>query len=369
MDLAFEYRLYPTNDQKVLFTKTFGCSRFVFNKTLDLRQKLYNQGVKRSIFDFIKMLPEWKQEYKWLTEVDSIALQQSLRDLDKAYIGNWKHNRGFPKFKSKKNRKQSYRTNNVQIGENFIKLPKIGKVKARISRPIQGKILSATIKRTATNKYFISICCTDVPEKESALNNAIGLDVGIKSLIITSAGKIFDNPKNTKKYEKKLAKEQRRLSRKKKRSKNYQKQRVKVAKVHEKITNSRKDTIHKATSAITKENKLVCTEDLAVKNMMKNHKLAKALADSSFSEIIRQLEYKTKWRGGTLQKVDRFFPSSKLCSNCGYKSPQMPLEIRQWTCPQCGSHHDRDINAAKNILAEGLRLGSAGHAQTAPRSS
>ena len=375
MELAFKYRIYPNATQRETIAKTFGCCRWVYNHTLAMRKQAYEKGEKvQHINEYIKQIPAWKKDKdtNWLKDADSMALQQSLRDLDKAYKNFFRNpgKTGFPKFKSKRNR-QNYRTNNIQIlDKNHVKLPKLGVVKARISRPHQGRILSATVKQTPSGKYFVTVCCTDVPLKDCAPNNtAVGIDVGIKSLLVCSDEQIFDNPKNAKKYEKKLAREQRKLSRKKKGSKNRNKQRIRVARLHEKIANSRNDNMHKATSKLASENQVVCVEDLNAKGMMSNHKLAKSVGDAAFGEIVRQLEYKCKLHAGHLQKVDRWYPSSKTCNSCGHIEDEMPLHVRKWKCPACHTEHDRDMNAAKNILAEGLRLlsnknGSAGLAQT-----
>ncbi len=375
MELSFKYRIYPNATQRTTIAKTFGSCRWVYNHALAMRKKAYENGEKLThINEYIKQIAVWKKDEEtcWLKDADSIALQQSLRDLDKAYRNFFRkpNKTGFPKFKSKRNR-SSYRTNNIQIvDKNHVKLPKLGIVKARISRPPQGRILSATLKLSSSGKYFVTVCCTDVPLKKRAPNNtAIGLDVGIKSLLVCSDKQVFDNPKNTKKFEKKLAREQRKLSRKKKGSNNRNKQRIRLARLHEKIANSRNDNIHKVTSKLTSENQVVCVEDLNVKGMLSNHKLARAVGDAAFGEIVRQLEYKCKLRLGHLQKVDRWYPSSKTCSSCGHIENEMPLQVRTWTCSVCHVKHDRDINAAKNILVEGLYLltkenGSAGLAQT-----
>ena len=375
MELTFEYRIYPNATQRETIAKTFGCCRWVYNRALSIRKQAYENNKKNiSIYDIKKLLPSWKADSKtcWLQEADSMALQESIRDLGKAYKNFFRNpvKTGFPKFKSKRNR-QSYRTNNIQVlDKNHVKLPKLGVVKARISRPHQGRILSATVKQTPSGKYFVTVCCTDVPLRKCASNNtAVGIDVGIKSLLVCSDKQVFNNPKNTKKYEKKLVREQHKLSHKKKGSNNWNKQRIRVARIHEKIANSRNDNMHKATSKLTNENQVVCVEDLNAKGMMSNHKLAKSVGDAAFGEIVRQIEYKCKLRAGHLQKVDRFYPSSKTCNSCGHVKDEMPLQVRKWKCPVCHTEHDRDLNAAKNILAEGLRLlsnknGSVGHTQT-----
>lgn len=375
MELSYEYRIYPNAAQRETIARTFGCCRFVYNRALAVRKEAYDAGEEvPGIFDCIKMIPKWKAdpETAWLKEADSTALQQSLRDLGKAY-GNFFRapgKVGFPRFKSKRAR-QSYRTNKVEvIDSRHVKLPKLGAVKARLSRMPEGRVLSATVKQVPSGKYYVSLCCTGVPTADPAPEGtAVGVDVGVESLMTLSDGTKVENPKATGKLERKLAREQRRLSRKKKGSSNRERQRVRVARVQEKAANVRKDAIHKATSKLASENQAVCLEDLNVKGMLRNRRLAKAVADASFSEIARQLEYKTAMRGGTAIRVGRFYPSSKACSACGHVLEKLPLSARRWECPACGAVHDRDVNAAVNILSEGLRTleeqGTAGLAGTA----
>lgn len=375
MELSYEYRIYPNAAQREAIARTFGCCRFVYNRALAVRKNAYDQGGQvPSIYDCIKMIPGWKAdpETAWLKEADSVALQQSLRDLGKAY-GNFFRapgKVGFPRFKSKRAR-QSYRTNKAEvIDSRHVKLPKLGIVKARVSRMPEGRILSATVKQVPSGKYFVSLCCTGVPMAAPAPEGSdVGVDVGIESLMTLSDGTIVENPKATKRLARKLAREQRRLSRKEKDSNNRERQRVRVARAQEKAANVRKDAIHKATSKLASENQAVCLEDLNVKGMLRNRRLSKAVADASFSEIARQLEYKCAMRGGAVVKVGRFYPSSKTCSSCGHLLEELPLSARKWECPVCGTVHDRDANAARNILAEGTRIvkerGTAGLAGTA----
>jgi putative transposase len=272
-------------------------------------------------------------------------------------------NPGFPKFKSKHNHRSSYKTklvgNNIEISEKAIKLPKLGFVSARISKQVEGRILNATVSQTSSGKYFVSICCTDVEISQYESTGAvIGLDLGLKEFCIGSDGQKFENHKHLTKSQTKLAKLQRNLSRKTKGSKNRNKARIKVAKLHEKISNQRTDTLHKLSTQLVKNYDVICIEDLQVKNMVRNHKLAKSISDASWSEFVRQLQYKCDWQPNkALVKVDKFFPSSQLCSSCGAKwSGTKDLGVRDWTCESCGKVHDRDINAATNILAEGIRL-------------
>lgn len=363
MEKTFEYRIYPNNAQKVLLQKTFGCCRYVFNKVLAMRQKEYKQGKKsKGINHYITQIPTWKKtEAPWLAEVDSMALQQSLRDLDKAYKNFFRNpgKIGFPRFKSKHNHRQSYRTNTVSIlDSSHIKLPKVGVVKARISRPIEGRILSATVKQVPTGKYFVTICCADVPSPSISEGSIeiLGIDAGIHDIATCSNGTRLANPKNLAKSEAKLKREQRKLSRKQKGSHNRERQRIKVARVHENIANQRKDTLHKFTTSAIRESQAIAVEDLHVKGMVRNHHLAKAIADASMSEMIRQLEYKCAWYGRNFVKVDRFYPSSKTCRVCGYHYKELTLAQRSWICPECKTYLDRDLNAAINIAREGERI-------------
>jgi putative transposase len=360
MEKAYRFRIYPNNEQKTFFAKQFGSCRYVYNRVLGMIEERYKSGKKSlSITEYMKLLPGWKKESPWLGAVDAVALQQSLRDLDRAYANFFRNPGHFrpPRFK-RKSTEQSYRTNRVKIIDSrHVKLPKVGIVRCRVSREVEGRILSATIRMKSSGKYYISFCCTDVsvalmPEVEGA----VGVDLGVASLATASDGSAWEPAKATYKYERKLAREQRRLSRKKKGSSNYGKQKRKVARVHEKISNTRRDRINKMTTALVRENQAVFAEDLKTKNMLRNRHLAKAVSDSSFGEILRQLEYKCEWYGRDFRKVDTWYPSSKLCSSCGYLSDSMPLSVREWTCPECDVTHDRDLNAAKNILAEGMRL-------------
>lgn len=303
----------------------------------------------------------------WLKEPDKFALQYTLKDLDQAYqnffreIKKGNKGQGFPKFKSKKNNRRKYRTaytnNNIEVLEKHIKLPKLGKVKARIHRPIEGKIVNATIEQTPSGKYFVSVCCSEVPVsilEES--NNNIGLDLGLKELMVDSNGNKYENLKPYCQLEKKLGKEQKRLSRKEKQSNNYYRQRKKVGRLHERIRNIRVDYLHKLSHKIINDNQVICLENLNVNGMLKNHKLAKHISDSSWYELKRQLEYKAYWYGRSIVAIDRFYASSKLCHKCKYKYEDLDLSIRYWTCPVCHTEHDRDINAAINIREEGLRI-------------
>lgn len=362
---AYKYRLYPNREQEVLIQKTFGCCRFVYNHTLAYRKELYE--TKKISINRIDC-NNWKNKtlkvnYEWLKEVDKFALDNAIINMDSAYQKFFKEHAGYPKFKSKRDNKKSYKTNytngNIEVSfeKNKIKLPKLKWIKAKVHREFVGKIKSATISQVSSGKYFVSILVETEHIPLEHTNNSIGIDLGIKDLLITSNGKKFDNLKLTKKYEKKLAKEQRKLFHKEKGSNNYQKQRIKLAKVYEKIKNTRLDYLHKISHKLINENQVIVSEDLAISNMAKNHKLSKSILDCGWYELTRQLSYKSDWNNRQYIKINRFYASSQICNCCGYvNSNTKDLSVRKWTCPQCGAIHDRDINAAKNILNEGLRI-------------
>jgi len=364
---AYKYRIYPNKAQAELINKTIGCCRFVYNYYLAKKIELYKTEQKSINYNACANdLKNLKNQYEWLKEVDSISLQQSLKDLDLAYqnffrrVKNGEKEVVFPKFKSKKNPKQSYRTqnvnNNISITNNKIKIPKLGYVKFSNSRSFEGKIKNCTISKTSTGKYFVSVLVTEDIQELPQNNNAIGFDLGIADYLITSNGEVVNNPKILKQYEDKIIKLQRQLAHKKKGSNRYKKQTKKIAKVHERIRNIRTDFLQKLSTQIIKDNQLIISEDLAVKNMVKNRNLAKAISDVSWSKFCRMIEYKANWYGRTYHKIDRYFVSSQLCNVCGYKNTDTKdLNVRQWICPQCNTNHDRDVNAAVNILNQGLK--------------
>lgn len=365
---AYKYRIYPNKEQQELIQKTFGCARFVYNYFLDKRKTEYEQNKKSlSYNDTSKMLTQLKKEFIWLKEPDKDSLQKSLKDLDMAYQKFFKEHTGYPKFKSKKDRYKSYRTSctkttvggNIMFVNKHIKLPKLGLVKVRDKQIPKGRILNATISQEPNGHYYCSICCTDVEFTQyPKTNNNVGIDLGIVDFAIFSDENKIENPHFYEDSEKKLAKLQRELSRKTIGGSNWNKARIKVANLQKHISNQRKDFLQKLTTEIVKTYDVICIEDLDVKAMKEtdNSIRNKRVGDVSWSEFRRMLTYKSQWYGKTLSIVDRYFPSSQICHCCGHKDGKKLEDIREWVCPKCGVIHDRDVNAAKNILNEGLRV-------------
>lgn len=368
MKKAHKIRIYPNQTQEVQFQKTFGCVRFYWNFLLD--QRMTNYKMKKENADYQEDKTTYAQlkkqeEYSWLKEIEAQPLSQVNMDLNKAYKNTFHSKFGFPKFKSKKYSKKAYRTAvGIKVNGRYFFVSKVGWVKMAETLRFNGKLMNVTISQSKSGKYFATFLVDTENFQKEPVTEYIGLDLGLTHFCITSAGEKIDNNKFYRSMEKRLVREQRKLSkrlevakkhnRKLDECKNYQKQKVKVARIHEKIVNQRTDFLHKLSSRLTDENQIICIEDLNVKGLVKNHKLAKSISDASWSEFVRQLEYKCKWKGRTLVKVDRFFPSSQLCSECGHSEGKKELDIREWTCSNCGANHDRDINASINIKTEGL---------------
>ena len=354
---AYKYRIYPNAEQKVFLAKCFGCVRFFYNKSLSDMNEIYKSTGK-----FKNITPaSYKEDYSFLKEVDSLALSNAQLNRNTAFKSFFSHKSGFPKFKSKRN-DQSYMTNNqgsVKFSNNdrYISIPKCSRIRIKKHRDFIGTIKSITVSMTTDNKYYMSLLVEEETKPMEPTDKMIGLDLGLKDLIVDSNGKKYKNHKYLTKSQNKLAREQRKLSKMVKGSHNRNKQRIKVARLHKHIQNQRNDYLHKLSKKIIDENQVICIESLLVKNMMSDSKLAKNISDASMSRFISMLVYKANWYGRTIVKVPKDYPSSQLCHVCGYKnSITKDLAIRKWICPECGTIHDRDINAARNILSKGIKI-------------
>jgi putative transposase len=366
---AYQYRIYPTDEQKHILARTFGCARFVYNWALRLRTDAYYQEQKRiGYHETSARLTELKKqpEYSWLNEVSCVPPQQALRHLEKAYKNFFEGRAAYPRFKSRHGEQSAeYTTSAFKWDGKQLTLAKMDAPLDIVwSRPLPkgAKPTTVTVSKDTAGRYFVSILVEEDIKPLPVVNKQVGLDLGLKSMVILSTGEMVGNPRFFHKDEKKLAKVQRRLAKKKKGSKNRTKARKKVAKIHAKIADRRRDYQHQLSTRIIRENQVICVESLSVKNMVKNHCLAKAISDVGWSEFVHQLSYKAEWYGRTLISIDKFYPSSKRCHHCGHVLDSLALDERFWMCPECKTFHDRDINAAKNVLAAGLAVSACGEA-------
>ena len=365
---SIKARIYPTNAQTEKLSQFFGCARWWWNRALNETTTTYAEtGKGLSRVGLNALLPNLKKEFVWLGECHSQVLQSVTLNLTKAFINFFEKRAKYPNFKSKHGKQSIQYPQGTKFVDNLIYLPKLGWVKINLHRPLDGEVKTVTISKNPSGQYFAAILTEQEGEypTPSSEGNAIGVDLGIKDFAITSTGSKYPNPRHIKKHESNLKRKQRKLSRKVKGSNSRNKARKLVARVHQRISNSRQDFLHKLSHKLVNENQVIVVEDLAVKNMVKNHYLAKAISDCGWSSFVGMLDYKCERSGKILVKVERFFPSSKTCSNCYQRVSSLPLDVRHWTCPSCGTSHDRDVNAAQNLKAEGLRLLALGTSATA----
>ncbi|MEG4630874.1 RNA-guided endonuclease TnpB family protein [Microcoleus sp. AR_TQ3_B6] len=366
---AYKFRIYPTNEQQIALAKAFGCCRWFWNYSLNLCQETYlttGKGLSRGAIQ--GLLPSLKKEYSWLTDAYSQCLQYVALNLSTAYKNFFEKRTGFPRFKSKHGKQSISYPSNVKIDGDYLKIPgKVGLIYCKQDRKLDGQIKTVTVSLNPDGKYYASVLVDDDRElaQLSTEGKAIGIDLGLTHFCITSNGSKFDNPRHTTKYARNLKKKQQSLARKQKSSKNRYKAKSKVSKVHSKIRRVREDFLHKLSRKIVNENQVIAVENLNVKGMVRNHNLAKAISDCGWGQFCTMLKYKSEWSGKTYIEVDRFFASSKTCSVCLNRVDSLSLDIRDWTCSQCNTHHDRDVNAAINIRNEALRILDLGTRSTA----
>ena len=363
---AYKFRFYPTPEQELNLAKTFGCARFAYNYMLRQRTDAWFQRQEKvGYHETSAMLTALKKqsEFAWLNEVSSVPVQQSLRHLQTAFGNFFSRRNKYPTFKKKDGAQSAeYTTSAFKWDGKTLSIAKNGALNIRFSRtiPKAAIVTTVTVSKDTAGRYFVSMLCTDQVQAKTPIEAKVGIDLGLSHFAILSTGEKIAAPNTFRKNEEKLAKLQRRLAKKTKGSANRKKAKLKVAKLHAKIADSRKDFLHKLSTRLVNENQVIAIETLAVSNMQKNHSLAKSIADASWSEFVRQLEYKSLWYGRELVGIDRWYPSSKRCSDCGHTVAKMPLNVREWTCPECGTIHDRDINAARNVLAAGLAVSALG---------
>lgn len=351
-----KYRLYPTPEQEKLIAKAFGCARFAYNWSIDQRQEARKIGLKTpSRFDLNVRMTKLKKELPWLGDVSDWVLKEAIADAVTAYDNFFAHRAKFPRFKSKRSSRQSMRFRRpVLKGRNHVLVPKVGVIRFREHRPIEGAIKMATVTRSSSGRYHISFLVddgADIPEKPEIVVDSVGIDVGLADFATLSTGEKVPNPRFLRSHEKRIKGLQKKLARQRKGSNRYKATKSKLAREHERLACERRAFLHELSTRLVRENQAIAVEDLNVKGMLRNHKLARSISDASWSEFFRMLEYKCDWYGVHLMRCGRFEPTSKTCVECGYRIGRMPLSVRSWACPECGTLHDRDVNAAINILS------------------